>query len=95
MEPVTDNTTISDDKEKNNKSGKSLFKRVVAMIGVSVLLLMYFLLFIFAIIDLDGWQRYFMACLACTIAIPILLWINIFLYDRLVSGKKNNKEQGE
>ncbi len=76
--------------EKDNK--KTRFKRVAALIGVILLVLMYILCLIFAIMDFDGWQRYFMACIACTIAVPILLWINIFLYDRMMDRRKEKQE---
>ncbi len=67
---------------------KKRFKRILALSGVVLLVLMYILCLIFAIMDFDGWQRYFIACLACTIAVPILLWINIFLYDRMMDKRK-------
>lgn len=76
--------------EKENK--KTRFKRVAALIGVILLVLMYILCLIFAIMDFDDWQRYFMACIACTIAVPILLWINIFLYDRMMDRRKEKQE---
>ncbi len=69
-------------------SRRKRVKRILAIAGVVILILMYLLLLIFAIIDVAGWQRYFFACLGATIIIPVILWINIFLYDRMMERRK-------
>ena len=35
-----------------------------------------------AIFAFPGWQRLFSGCLICTVAVPILLWIFIWLYGQ-------------
>ncbi len=70
---------------------RNKFKRILAIIGAIVLILMYLLLLIFAIIDVAGWQRYFFACLGATIIIPVILWINIYMYDRMMERRKEGQ----
>ncbi len=72
---------------------RSRFKRIAAIIGVVILVLMYLLLLLFAIIDVAGWQRYFFACMGATIIIPVILWINMYLYDRMMDRRKENEQQ--
>ena len=72
---------------------RSRFKRIAAIIGVVILVLMYLLLLLFAIIDVAGWQRYFFACMGATIIIPVILWINMYLYDRMMDRRKENDRQ--
>ncbi len=69
-------------------TGRNKLKRILAVTGVTILILMYLLLLVFAIIDVAGWQRYFFACMGATIIIPVILWINLFLYDRMMDRRK-------
>ena len=73
------------------KTKRSRFKRILAIIGAIILILMYLLLLVFAIIDVAGWQRYFFACLGATIIIPVILWINIYMYDRMMERRKEGQ----
>lgn len=72
---------------------RSRVKRIAAIAGVVILVLMYLLLLLFAIIDVAGWQRYFFACMGATIIIPAILWINMYLYDRMMDRRKENDRQ--
>lgn len=69
------------------------FKQIAAWIGIGILVLMYVLLLVLSLLKVPGWDRYFFACLGATIAIPILLWINIYLYDRIVKSQRNEEEK--
>ena len=70
---------------------KKTAKQIAALIGVSLLLSLYVLLFIFAIFDFEGSDIMFRACLIGTISIPLLIWIYIYLLDKL---KKNRNASG-
>ncbi len=70
---------------------RTKIKRVAALGGVAILLLMYLLSFIFAIMDFDGWQRWFFASMGATIILPVIVWINLFLYDRMMDRRKENE----
>lgn len=72
------------DKKKNNRRMTS--KQVVALVGVILLVAMYLITLIVAIFDQDSSGRLFQACLVATIAIPLLIWIYIWMYGKL-TGK--------
>ncbi len=58
-------------------------KQIAALVCVLILVALYFMTLIFAIADFPGWQRMFGGCLVGTIALPILLWIYIWLYGKI------------
>lgn len=58
-------------------------KQIAALICVIILAALYILTLISAAASFPGWQRLFGACLVATIALPILLWIYIWLYGKL------------
>ncbi len=68
------------------------FKRILAIICIVILVLMYLLLLVFALIPNSNWQRMFISCMALTIAMPIFIWINYWLYDRLVTSRKEQED---
>lgn len=72
------------DKNKNRKKVTS--KQVVALAGVVLLIAMYLITLIVAIFDQDSSGRLFQACLVATVAIPLLIWIYIWMYGKL-TGK--------
>ncbi len=61
-------------------------KQVVAMVGVILLVLLYVVTLFVAIIDRSASGNLFIACLVCSISIPILIWIYTWLYGK-VTGK--------
>lgn len=58
-------------------------KQIAALVCVVILVALYVMTLIFAIADFPGWQRMFGGCLVGTIALPILLWIYIWLYGKI------------
>lgn len=62
-------------------------QRVAAWIGIILLALLYLATLLCAIFDFDGAGRLFQACLFATIAIPILIWIYIYLYGKLTGRR--------
>ena len=74
---------------------KKTARQIAALIGVTLLILLYVLLLIFAIFDFKGSDIMFRACLYGTIIIPILVWVYIYLYDRLKKNRdgENIEEQ--
>lgn len=62
-------------------------KQIAALIGIVILVLLYVLLLVFAIFDFKGSDIMFRACLIGTITIPILIWIYMYLYDRLIKNR--------
>ncbi len=71
---------------------KRTAKQIIALLGVAFLVLLYVLLLIFAIFDFEGSDVLFRACLIGTITIPILIWIYMYLYDKLKQNRDGNEE---
>lgn len=76
--------------DNNNKTpdhGKQVTsKQVVAIVGVLLLVLLYIVTLIVAIFDSSESGRWFISCIFATVAVPILLWIYIWMYGKL-TGK--------
>ncbi len=66
---------------------KKTAKQIAALIGVALLVLLYVLLLVFAIFDFEGSDVMFKACLIGTVTIPVLLWIYMYLYNKLVQNR--------
>lgn len=58
-------------------------QRIAALIGVILLVLLYLATLVCAIFNFDGTGRLFQACLFATVAVPILIWIYIYLFGKL------------
>lgn len=69
--------------EKNKSSRKISSKQVVALAGVVLLAAMYLVTLAVAIFDQDSSGRLFQACLVATVAIPLLIWVYIWMYGKL------------
>lgn len=65
-------------------------QRIAALIGIIFLVLLYVATLICAIFDFDGSGKLFQACLYASIAVPILLWIYIWLYGKM--KEQNNSD---
>ena len=55
-------------------------QRLAALIGIILLAVLYLLTLVFAIFDLDGSGILCKTCLFATIALPILIWVYIWMY---------------
>lgn len=75
-----------DNSQKQHK--KRTPKQIAALLCVILLLSMYVVTFVVALLDLDDSGRLFAGCLLATIALPILLWIYIWLYG-VYRGRHN------
>lgn len=60
-------------------------QRIAALLGILLLVILYLATLICAIFNFDGSGRLFQACLFATIAVPLLIWIYIFLYGKLTN----------
>ena len=66
---------------------KKTARQIAALLGVALLVLLYVLLLIFAVFDFEGSDIMFRACLIGTITIPLLIWIYIYLFDKLKQSR--------
>ncbi len=57
-------------------------RQIGALVCVVLLVLLYVATLVFAILDFEGSDRLFTACLMSTVGLPILLWIYIWIYGR-------------
>lgn len=72
---------------------KRTAKQIAALLGVALLVLMYLLLLVFAICDFEGSQMMFRVCLMATFIIPLLIWIYIYLYDRMKASRDGDNDE--
>lgn len=79
----------------SDKKNKITSRQVVALVGILLLALLYIAALIVAIFDSSESGRWFMICIFATVAVPILLWIYVWMYGKL-TGKPTiaDSEQG-
>ena len=58
-------------------------KQLAAISGILFLVALYLFTFVSALLKIEYWDRLFMACIAATVFVPILLWIYIWLYGKI------------
>jgi hypothetical protein len=74
--------TMNETNTTPEKAPKKTGKQIAAIICIILLAAMYVLTFVAACLDFPGWDRLFAGCLLMTVALPILLWIFIWLYGQ-------------
>lgn len=78
-------------KNKNAQSagtGKKMnSKRIVALVGVGLLIFLYIATLIAAIVDRSDSGRWFMTCIFATVAVPMLIWIYTWIYGKLTGRR--------
>nr|MBQ8252210.1 hypothetical protein [Lachnospiraceae bacterium] len=62
-------------------------QRIAALVGIIFLVALYILTLISAIFRFPGSQKLFFICLFATIAVPILIWLYVWLYGKLTDKK--------
>lgn len=67
-------------------------KRIVAMIGIIILVGLYVLTFIASIFHTDFAHNLFMASFYCTIIVPVMLYVYMMIYK--VFKKDQESEKG-
>ena len=66
-------------------------KRLLALIGATLLLLMYVAAFIVTILDHTSDMRYWKAAMVATVIIPVLIWAYSFVY-KLIKGSDDDEK---
>lgn len=72
----------NEEKDTNTNTEKKTPKQIAALVCVILLVAMYVVTLIAAFLDVTDTGRLFAACLAATIALPILSWIFIHFWSR-------------
>lgn len=68
-------------------------KRILALTGAVVLILMYLCTLVFALIDHPAAKDLLMASIACTILVPVLLYGYLLVYRLLSHDRENDEER--
>ena len=68
-------------------------KRIAAMGGILLLAALYLFTFVAAFLDIENWDRLFLASVIATIGVPILLWIYIWLYSKMTDRHQDSFEE--
>ena len=66
-------------------------KRILALIGAILLLLLYVAAFITTLLDHTSDMRYWKAAVAATIIIPVLIWAYSFVYKLVKRSADDTK----
>ena len=70
-------------------------KRVLAIVGVVLLVAMYLATIILAIVDSSDSMRMFYASIVATILIPVLIWVYTFIYKLFRRGDSEQEADQE
>ncbi len=62
-------------------------KQVIALAAVVLLVAMYLITLLVAIFDVSASGFWFRMCLVCTLAVPLLAWIFIWIYGQVTKKK--------
>ncbi len=73
--------------DKKTQGKTPLFKRVVALAGVILLLGVYVVFFFQAVLGKTGPESAFLTCAAATVAIPIVIWMILWVYTVLTGNR--------
>ncbi|MBR6231112.1 MAG: hypothetical protein IKI84_05355 [Clostridia bacterium] len=69
-------------------------RRILAWIGIALILLMYVLTIIFAIMDNPNAKNWLMAAIFCTVAVPVIIYA-IQLAVKHIPGVKFEPEEND
>lgn len=82
MSRIEHHEIINTEKAENTKK-KMTAKQLAAIIGIVLLVLLYLVTLIVAFVDQSASKSLFQVCLFGTVAIPLLIWIYIWMYGKL------------
>lgn len=72
---------------QENETSKMTSKRVLALIGVGLLLALYLVTLGVAVLGGEGTGRLLILCLAATVLVPVLIWIYTWVYGKFTGRK--------
>jgi Zn-dependent protease with chaperone function len=76
--------SVSENNSKNTASGP---KRIAALLAIVFLVLLYVILLVAAIFDPTAGGKFFLIALFGTIAVPVVLWLYLWMYARFTGTK--------
>lgn len=69
--------------ETEKSSSGMISRRLAALIGVVLLVMLYIVTLVVAIVDTSSSGEWFRICLFATVAVPLLIWIYTWMYGKL------------
>ena len=90
---IAERELIIMENNQENKSKKKTPKQIAAMGAVVLLVLMYIVTFIAAFVFPASAGNLFMLCVFGTIAVPFLLWIYIWLFQKMTHREEADVEE--
>lgn len=91
--PQKGHMVMTDQNKKTTSGSRISVKQVIAIIGIILLVALYVLTLVMAFIDKSASGKLFLLCLYSTVAIPILLWIYIWIYNKVKEQKEQRDRQ--
>lgn len=86
------NNNEKENVNQNKNKKKATSKQVVAIVGVVLLVLMYLVTLVVAFVDTSASGHLFAMCLFASFAIPFLIWIYAWLYQKMVHRNEDALE---
>lgn len=68
------------------------FQRALALACVGLLLLLYLSSLVLSLMHFEGSDRMFLASMMATVALPILLWIYLWLFQKVKARKEEARQ---
>lgn len=90
---ITERELITMENNRENNSRKKTPKQIAALGAVVLLVLMYIVTFIAAFVFPASAGNLFMLCVFGTIAVPFLLWIYIWLFQKMTHREEADVEE--
>lgn len=69
--------------ETEKSSSGMTSRRLAALIGIVLLVMLYIVTLVVAIVDTSSSGEWFRICLFATVAVPLLIWIYTWMYGKL------------
>ncbi len=80
-------STREHDTASAESSPKMTSKRLAALIGAALLVMLYIVTLIMAITDTSASGRWLQLCFLATVAVPLLIWLYTWMYGRLTGRR--------
>ncbi len=68
-------------------------KRIMAIAGLLIIAALYVITFVLSFMRMPGSERWLMAALASTVAVPALIWIYLWIYRLLNKDQDTSQNQ--
>lgn len=74
---------------------KKHVKQLIAIGGVLLLIALYLFTFVAAFLKIENWDRLFLASAVATIGVPLLIWIFVWLYNKVSDQRSSTSSDSD